>query len=261
MDGGCEVTMAHRNVVFGLALLVSACGGRFESSDPSGGTTGAGGTAGGGGSVAGSGGSTGVGGSTAIGGSMGGQNAGGSPGVGGSGAAGGTDIRACVSPADCTLEMVDCCPLWCEPAPLSKFTAVNNKYVTQRCATIDCYPASCGSVPPEQKSTPYFAATCLAGRCEAIDVRTLGMADCDSSADCYLRMGTDCCEPCVSSPALPVALSRKVDFSPLLCGSGPIACAACMPVIPSDLFAACSLTEKKCVVRQLGVVDAGVTPY
>jgi hypothetical protein len=294
VDGGWEVTMARRNVVFGLALLVSACGGRFESSDPSGGTTGAGGTAGGGGSVAGSGGSTGVGawpglggttgvggwpgvgGTTGVGGwpGVGGTTGvGGSTGIGGSGAAGGIDIRGCVSPTDCTLEPVNCCPSSCEPVPLNQYTAVNSKYVaqyTQRCATVDCFPASCPPVPPEQKNLPYFAAVCSGpdpcetvpncGHCEAVDLRQFGPADCDTSADCYLRMGTQCCETCVGGTDQVVALSRKMDFSFMLCGSGPIGCPACMPVIPPGLAAVCS-AARRCVVAQVGAVDASAMPY
>jgi hypothetical protein len=166
-------------------------------------------------------------------------------------------MGACVAPTDCVLEPAQCCAPMCEPVPLSSFTAINQKYVndwTQRCATVDCIWPPCYLPPPEQRNVKNYIALCEAGRCTAADIRTRDITLCDTSADCYLRVGTGCCESCGSTADQVVAISRKVDAIKTFCGSGLVPCPACMPIIPGNLVAACT-AEHRCVV--LAVVDAG----
>jgi len=233
-------------VVLPCAVLsVGACGGSAFDSGPGTGTGGTGTASGGTSATAGTssgvagraaGGSTGVAGSTGVGGtsSKGGSSSGGTGNVAGTGASAGsagsagTDIQACTSNSDCELEPVSCCS--CGAGPVSNFTAINSKYVTQydqRCGTVDCGPCPPTAFNPNDP-TFYYVATCQAGRCAVVDLGATDVTACNSASDCSLRSGTACCEGCGSN-LVALGASKLPELSKLVCGSEPTSCPACAP--------------------------------
>jgi hypothetical protein len=226
-----------------------------EGGVPSG-TVGGGGAAGAGGS-AGSTGSGGAGGSSGIAGAGGIIGAGGSGGIIGSGGAGGiigsggaggisidagVDWYACSGPGQCSLLSNRCCAA-CEPAPLSAFTGVNTKYSGAYKESLGCGGIACSPcvlpTDPTKFNTPQYMAHCLLNRCATLDVRESAASKCTIDADCALRWGLGCCEGCGGTTGGLVAVNRSGELRAMVCGPGPIACPACMPVYPANVSARC----------------------
>jgi hypothetical protein len=222
--------------------------GAIGGSAGAGGFGGHGGIAGAGGSTGGAGGSTGgAGGSTGgAGGSTGG--AGGAGGAGGTGGAGGISIDAgvdwyaCSGPGQCSLLSNRCCAA-CEPAPLSAFTGVNTKYSGAYKESLGCGGIACSPcvlpTDPTKFNTPQYMAHCLLNRCATLDVRESAASKCTIDADCALRWGLGCCEGCGGTTGGLVAVNRSGELRAMVCGPGPIACPACMPVYPANVSARC----------------------
>jgi hypothetical protein len=73
---------------------------------------------------------------------------------------------------------------------------------------------------------PNLVATCSAGRCEAINVRTHDVSACVADMDCSLRVPT-CCG-CSSSPPIAIRAGGELDFTSRGC-DGDEACPECFP--------------------------------
>jgi len=159
---------------------------------------------------------------------------------------GSPNLDACSVSTDCTLINASCCG-GCEPANDRTFIAVNNQsYSTfsAKCALVDC--VACPPVPIGVATTSrYFIATCQSGECTVADIRQTPLTECQTTDDCYLRNGAHCCEQCSGEGI--VALNRRASLSPLICGSGPIACPACVSIIPPGYSTTCS--AGRCVVQ------------
>lgn len=207
------------------AALSAACGGQ-SSQDGAGGAAG-GGSGGGGGSVAGSGGG-GTGGGTA---GTGGATSGG--GGGGGDACSDPKLKSCQAPGECVLTTNDCC--LCGMPELESFVAMNQQHAGAcSCAGPIC---DCASA-----TNPNLAASCEGGTCVAWDVRKRDdYAACKVDADCRLRAGLDCCEPCLGSPELLVAVRTDSESKLKAAFCAPdAACSKCMVQYPPDAKAVCS---------------------
>jgi hypothetical protein len=147
-------------------------------------------------------------------------------------------LAACESPSDCTLVRNQCCG--CDEPSLGNMVAVNAHQAgalqkALRCELVDC--ATCDSV-----SNPWLGATCSEGRCIAFDARQNDLTSCAMDAECSLRAGVECCEPCSPDPGDYVALSSNP--RELACGTG--GCDLCLPVPPAGMKAAC--VSERCAV-------------
>ena len=66
-------------------------------------------------------------------------------------------------------------------------------------------------------SNPNLGALCRAGHCTAVDVRTDATSACSVDADCMLRYGLSCCEPCVGRDDELVAIRKDAVASLTFC--------------------------------------------
>jgi len=142
------------------------------------------------------------------------------------------DRTSCESPLECVVTPMTCCGPGASPT-LANVTSVNTASLeefTAPCQNLDCV----GSVVPA-----HFGATCSDGHCLAFDLRETELTDCTSRTECRLRLGLGCCEGCSGDAAQYVALRSDADLGPLVCGSEPIGCPACVPIPPDDLIADC----------------------
>ena len=129
--------------------------------------------------------------------------------------------QRCTVASDCVVVSVDCCGSCGQPSP-GDMIGVNSGRISDyrggRCDGVAC-PA-CFMEPD-----PNLIATCDAGQCQAVDVRTDPVSACSTDSDCSLRTNT-CCA-CSSSE--PIAVSG--DFSALVC-DGDEVCPECAPAFP-----------------------------
>jgi hypothetical protein len=148
------------------------------------------------------------------------------------------DYTSCTSPIECVVTQARCCGT--DSPTLAEVTSVNA--TSLQAFTSPCEGLGCPSFP----LPAHFGATCKDGHCLAFDVRETELTDCASPDECRLRNGLSCCEACSASVERLVALRSDADLVPLVCGSEPIGCPACVPILPEDVVADC--IEGKCEV-------------
>lgn len=230
----------HSWTVFAL-LLVAACGG--STSDGSEGAGGSGGSSG----SAGSSGSSGVGGAS-TGGVGGSSGAGAVSGAGGSGAI--ASWQSCTGPGQCTLFATNCCGGYCTPDhPLSGWIAARSTAldeVQKQLCSDDVICPGCASFPQDN-----YLAVCRAQHCQAVDLRTDELSECNAHADCELRYGSSCCPGCAGSPMQIIAVSKLHPLHTEVC---PPQGGECEPCLPPDFPPG---TSAQCVAGHCAVVDAG----
>lgn len=204
-------------MAFGLALVLSGCGGE-SASDGTGGSagTGAGGASGGAG---GAGGSGGAGGATG--------------GSGGADACQDPNLKTCNGPAQCVLATSNCC--LCGKPEITDFVAMNQASASQ-CA---CQGPMCGCAT---MLNPNLAASCESGTCAAWDVRSRAdYAGCKDDSDCRLRDGLGCCETCapIAEQLVAVRTDSEAALKGAMCSAG-MACSKCMIQYPANAKAVCN---------------------
>ncbi len=177
---------------------------------------------------------------TACGGDVSGGNggSGGNAGSGGNGGAGGApSFAACTGPGQCTLVKNSCCGACGEPT-LADVEAVHadltDEYATYICPEPSACPACAVSPNPD------LFAYCEAGSCVGADVGAHALSECTTAADCSLRLGMGCCEPCSGEEAGLVAVKSSAipTVYELLCDP-QVSCPACAPVYPPEWKADC----------------------
>jgi hypothetical protein len=143
-----------------------------------------------------------------------------------------------------------CCQ-GCGPQDASKAIAFNRMYqdgVTR--ALCGPLPQPCPAIACEQ-APAYVLPFCIEGRCEAIDIRKDKLTSCGTEAECRLRWGTTCCEPCGTPPlAMLVAVNSQVSYDQSVCGSN-FGCPDCVTgPYPTNARALCN-TDHHCSVGLL----------
>jgi hypothetical protein len=185
-----------------------------------------------------------------VGGGMGGIGVGGGAGMGAggtwTGGAGGvgTDVTTCVAGDACVLVPTNCCG-YCSAQTLDRFVAVNAQRAAEFTRQICPNPMPCPACVnyPE----PHYTATCRRGHCVAVDVRYDALGACNTSADCRLRWGAECCERCAGD-AFGEGLTavRASGFEGAVCGAA-FACPDCaIAEYPQAAQATC--TDGRCSV-------------
>ncbi len=167
-------------------------------------------------------------------------------------ACGSKPFDTCTENSDCMVTTASCCGV-CGPSTLESWVALNVAYLdayrkAQRCELVGCPAIYCPPPPPEEATDTYFTATCEAGRCKAVDLRTTPVTACESASDCSLRHGTRCCEGCGDGVDDLMALSDEAALSELVCASEPGACPPCVPIEPEGYVASCD--ANRCVVAE-----------
>jgi Kunitz/Bovine pancreatic trypsin inhibitor domain len=153
---------------------------------------------------------------------------------------GGTpDYDGCTGPTDCVVTPFACCGE-CEPVSVQSIIAINKSHVADYDNSMGCAAVGCGvckEVPPTERTSPNFVATCTRGRCALVDIRETELVACQSNTECKLRMGAGCCERCSDDSV--VALNTGANLRDLVCGDGAPACPPCVPTLPKGYAAFC----------------------
>lgn len=144
------------------------------------------------------------------------------------------EYAACTGPGQCMFAPAHCCWVCHEPT-VDDVVAVN---IAKR---LDYREYACGDstvcstcAPPENSN---LFAYCDAGRCAVSDVRTSPVSECQTDADCLLRISSDCCESCgLFSVGRPIAVSitASPSLTDLVCDPSDPAgtCKECPPSVP-----------------------------
>lgn len=161
---------------------------------------------------------------------------------------GATPPQPCARSGECALAPRTCCGVCGQPAI--------GDMVGLRWDRTEAYRSSvCGGGGPvpcpacAAMENPHLTATCRAGTCAAIDVRTDETSACTNDADCMLRYGTGCCEPCGEASATRLTAFRKDAFAAVVrCLPNEGACPPCVATYPLNARAACNAQTKHCEV-------------
>jgi hypothetical protein len=135
------------------------------------------------------------------------------------------DLASCSASAECVAERIaePCCRTY-----VREFVGINIRNELPPCdqSALGCRfcAADCATTPEDG----YIGAQCVDGHCIAYDYRDLAVA-CDTSEQCYLRYGTECCTVCDSgqNPSKLVALSNTLDLYALACGENTTCSDSC----------------------------------
>ena len=152
---------------------------------------------------------------------------------------GGTpDLDSCQSPQECVLVSPHCCGA-CD-GTVQDYVAVSAAGLEAFQAAHLCPDIACEPCPPNDPTIanyPYITATCRNGQCVPIDIREEGVTDCETSEDCFMRAGADCCEACDGTTV--ASVSDGALLNELVCGDEPAYCPPCAPVYPPELAVVC----------------------
>jgi hypothetical protein len=164
----------------------------------------------------------------------------------------------CTVSADCAVISPGCCG-GCEPVQFQDLVGVNLGR-TQDYADVHCPPphptcGACADVTPDQQIRANYAPSCVAGRCEVIDLRQTEYSDCSDGAACKLISNFGCCEGCGGGSVAAI----RADVDPaveLACDEASVFfdCPACEPVPPPNATAVCN--QNRCEVQWASVTEA-----
>jgi hypothetical protein len=158
-------------------------------------------------------------------------------------------MTACDVPNDCVVASSGCCGL-CPDAPFESAIGINRERALageyQPCGDVECEP--CAEVPVPLRTTGYFVPTCASGECGALDLRTDAATECTEDTDCFLRLGSECCEACEGDNLIAL---RSTDFLAGRCDD--VGCPECEPTYPPDYAARC--VSGRCTVQFASVAE------
>ncbi|MEI9948697.1 MAG: BPTI/Kunitz domain-containing protein [Pseudomonadota bacterium] len=145
------------------------------------------------------------------------------------------DWTTCVTDDGCTLINASCCGP-CDPVANETLLAVNrahaSMYTSTHCANAGaCLP--CKQIPENEQTRKYLKATCRNKQCTATDVRESALSECQTTSDCMLRDGAECCPGCDGYGWVP--LNKFAD----VCGGAVLACDDCSSPLPNDWNTVC----------------------
>jgi len=174
----------------------------------------------------------------------------GTSGDGGNGGAGGgtttstgtptNDFAACTGPGQCVLAITNCCGP-CGTPEIGDYAAVNQAQLGGYQKFVCPEETPCPACAAELN--PHLFAYCDAGQCVAADARTHAVSACTSSDDCYLRVGTDCCESCgpISVSQLTAVTNAMPQIEALVCAPDT-GCAECGSQLPPEALTLCGVS-------------------
>lgn len=154
-------------------------------------------------------------------------------GAGGSGGTGG-GYDVCSKSSECVIRPASCCGQ-CGAATRDDIVALSSSRVTAY-QTATCGDTSgCPACYSPQDAT--LIATCDAGHCKVVDLRTHAATACGAASDCRVRTNV-CCE-CGGPTDIEhiIATSSESELSPLVCDGQ--ACPECAPIYPSEVVVDC----------------------
>jgi hypothetical protein len=164
----------------------------------------------------------------------GGTGGGGDDGTGGERAAS-ADWSACSGPGQCIVVTTGCCTP-CNVPQLSGVAGVNAKATAGFRAVTCPVPTSCPGCGLDPN--PSLGARCVAGHCEAFDVRQVPeYSACSVNEECRMRKGLDCCE-CGTAPWTAVSVKGASALDAAMCAPGTV-CNDCAPVPPAGVIVGC----------------------
>lgn len=150
--------------------------------------------------------------------------------------AGSSDWRACTDQGQCRFASNTCCDA-CGVPTLGDLDAIRigreGAHFAEVCATPDPACPDCVML----NAPPHLIATCAAGACAGIDVRTGPLSDCATDSDCRVRT-TSCCECGGEARYIAIASSAESAYAALVCPAGT-GCPECAPVYPATLIPRC----------------------
>lgn len=165
----------------------------------------------------------------------------------GSGASGNELESACSVSSECIVVPASCCGE-CDLASRGDAVAINKRFSAshraEACVGVEGTCPSPGWEGCYADPVHELLATCEAGRCKLVDLRTNAASECMSDDDCVLR-SNKCC-PCEGSGWDWVAVNRCSHIEPIVCDPGS-GCTGCAPVAPSGVYALCS--SGRCYVQ------------
>lgn len=137
------------------------------------------------------------------------------------------DPTFCTRSSECFIKPADCCQNDC----------MRDALVTRNSRGFDGYLTSC----VERGCTPCrvsgrWVPQCVENRCTIVDLENSDLSACRAAADCKMRWGAVCCEPCSPDPAFDlVSVSRAATF----CAAGD-SCDPCgLPSFPATASVVC----------------------
>ncbi len=147
--------------------------------------------------------------------------------------------RNCAKPSDCILTSRSCCGQ-CGTATREDSVAIRadaaNAYREGVCGE----DVGCPGCFAQQD--PTLIATCVAGNCEVVDLRTDSVSTCNTDSQCRVR-ASECCECGASTdPQHLIAISSTSGgrIETLLCDP-EFGCPECAPVYPDNVRAECGM--------------------
>jgi hypothetical protein len=149
------------------------------------------------------------------------------------------DFALCTGAGQCAMAIPGCCSP-CGIPEAESFVGVNTSHLDEFAELVCPEPQPC----PECATglNPHLFAACQPDvTCNVFDVRTHDVSLCTSDADCFLRVGTGCCEPCDASSVFQltaVSGTANLSLDALVCN--PLfECPPCAPQYPPEAFAYC----------------------
>jgi hypothetical protein len=151
---------------------------------------------------------------------------------------------ACDTDADCRLDSAGCCAA-CPPVSEDDFEARNSALGPRICVNgAACAP--CPDVREQERNTDFFRATCQDRECVVTDITQTDSAACETSDDCFLRDGSDCCPGCDGQGYVPLSSVGFLEESCVI-----IPCPGCVSPPPANVVTVCHSETKHCVKTEI----------
>ncbi len=104
-------------------------------------------------------------------------------------------LRGCDQAIQCAVASVGCCGL-CGDEDIGRTIGVNRARLEDYRPCGDVLCEQCPEVPEASRTTQYFVPACVDSECTVTDLRTTDATACTVDEQCFLRLGTACCEAC-----------------------------------------------------------------
>lgn len=155
----------------------------------------------------------------------------------------GSPLAACEVNSDCIVVAESCCGSCGAPAR-GDAVAISRSRAAEHARDACKGNVGCPACAP-LFIDPTLVATCQAGVCELVDLRSHAASACERDQDCRLRT-PDCCE-CGGDTSLGrllgISTSSERDYAELVCDPDQ-ACPECAPIYPPEVTVECSASGR-----------------